>query len=708
MATIVLYTGRGMISLMKRVLALLLILAFLLGYSPSIQYAEAEGVKWTIMVYMAADNDLEDMSLLDFEEMAQVGSTEDVRIVVQYDRKTGGASTNPDWSTTKRFLVNESDEPLPANEIEDIGETGMNDPNTLIDFANWAMANFPADHYFLILWDHGLGWRGLVKDESNPSSYLTTPELGTALEQIVADNGGRKLDIVGFDTCRTTLELMYEIREYVDFIIGSEKDEDARGWAYDDFLQPLVENPSMTPIDLSEVVVDTFVQEYEGVSAYSAILSSVNASRIDILVQSLDDLLWDLYHFIPYYGEEIRAARNATEKYEIDERDLYDLADELTDYVDNIRIQRKAETVKSHVLFAVAHERHWDNEQDQNGIRLIDAHGIALSYPTTQIFTSYSDLAFSKDTLWDEYLDYYSTSGKVVSVLEVVGANLDLNGDLLNDTMTIILTSEINGTIEYEVHRADEFIKEASLNITSLVPEAITYSPVVPGFYDYYFFLLNEAGYLRNYKTIMSSEMSRDPIQYVRALHVESMVAVHGMVEDEDGNYLVGASISMKNNETLEVLQTTTNESGYSFEIVFPRWMQPGDTIELNATYEGRTGGLSFRVPSNPLQMSYGIIMDLSDTDTGQLDFSVLALIIALLILAIPVSVALTSYVLKRPKSEEEVGEEEAPPSDVCGICGAGINLGVFSRECSGCGATFHSACVKGKKKCPYCKEPLK
>jgi hypothetical protein len=697
-----------MISLMKRVLALLLILVFLLGYLPNVQHAKAEDAKWTIMVYMAADNDLEDMSLLDFEEMAQVGSTEDVKIVVQYDRKVGGATTNPDWSTTKRFLINESDEPLPVNQIEDIGETGMNDPNTLIDFANWAMSNFPADHYFLILWDHGLGWRGLVKDESNPSSYLTTPELGTALSQIVASNGGRKLDIVGFDTCRTTLELMYEIREYVDFIVGSEKDEDARGWAYDDFLQSLVVNPSMPPIDLSKVVVDTFIEEYEGVSAYSAILYSVNASRIDLLTQSLDNLLWDLYHFIPYHGEEIRTARDATEKYEIDERDLYDLADELTNYVENVRIQRKAESVKSHVLFAVAYERHWDNEQDQNGIRLIDAHGIALSYPTTQIFTSYSDLAFSVDTLWDEYLDYYSTPGKTISVLDVEGTNHDSNGDLLNDTMMVTLISGINGTVEYEIHRSNELVKEGSLNVSALVPGTITYSSIVPGFYDYHFFLLNETGYLRNYKTVMSSEMSRDPILYVQALHVESMITVRGKVKDEDGNDVVGASISMKNNETSEILQVAMNESGYSFEIIFPRWMQPGDTIELKATYEGRIGGLSFRVPSNPLDLSYDVVIDLSDTHTGQLDLSVLALIMILLILAIPVSIALTSYVLKRPKSEEEVEEEEAPPADVCGICGAGINLGVFSRECTGCGAMFHSACIKGKKKCPYCRKPLK
>ncbi|MFQ5909192.1 MAG: clostripain-related cysteine peptidase [Thermoplasmata archaeon] len=690
---------------MRRVLALALILALLAGLSAN-QDAEALGTKWTILVYMAADNNLEDMSALDFGEMAQVGSTEDVKIVVQYDRKVGGYSTNPDWTSTKRFLIQQGDAPLPGNEIDDIGEASMDDPATLIDFTTWGMSGFPADHYFLILWDHGLSWQGLVKDDSN-SSYLTTPELGLALEQIVASNGGRRLDMVGFDTCRTTLEIMYEIKDYVDFIVGSEKDEDARGWAYDDFLQPLVDDPSMTPFELSREVVDAFIEEYEGVSAYSAILSSVNASRIGSVVSTLDDLLQDLYYFIPYYGEEIRAAWNATEKYEVDERDLYDLADELIRYMDNVRIGRKAENLKSQVLLAVAYERHWDNEQDLKGVRLVDAHGISLSYPTTQVIATYSDLAFSKDTLWDEYLDYYRTSGKMVSSLEVTGSNQDSNGDLLNDTMTVTLTSEIDGLVEYEVYRFNDLVKEDSFAIAAGIPESLVYSPSIPGYYNYFFFLFNDTGYLRNYTTIMSSDMSRDPILYVNALCVESMITVQGVVRDEKGNNLEGATVIMRNNETSEVLEATANESGYSFEITFPKWMQAGDSIDLNASHGGRIGGVSFRVPDSPLDLSYDIIIDLSTTGSGQLDILTLVLIFLILVIAVLASVVLTAYIVGRKGQESTVEDEPAPPANACGVCGAEINLGAFSEECINCGSLFHSACIKGRKRCPLCRKLL-
>ena len=43
--------------------------------------------KWTIMVYMAGDNNLESAAMVDLKEMAKVGSTADVNIVVQLDRE---------------------------------------------------------------------------------------------------------------------------------------------------------------------------------------------------------------------------------------------------------------------------------------------------------------------------------------------------------------------------------------------------------------------------------------------------------------------------------------------------------------------------------------------------------------------------------------------------------------------------------------------
>jgi hypothetical protein len=42
--------------------------------------------KWTFMVYMAGDNNLDGAALRDIAEMAQAGSTKEVNILVQLDR----------------------------------------------------------------------------------------------------------------------------------------------------------------------------------------------------------------------------------------------------------------------------------------------------------------------------------------------------------------------------------------------------------------------------------------------------------------------------------------------------------------------------------------------------------------------------------------------------------------------------------------------
>ena len=48
--------------------------------------ASSKAKKWTIMVYMAGDNNLDSAALRDIAEMAKVGSTKDVNVLVQLDR----------------------------------------------------------------------------------------------------------------------------------------------------------------------------------------------------------------------------------------------------------------------------------------------------------------------------------------------------------------------------------------------------------------------------------------------------------------------------------------------------------------------------------------------------------------------------------------------------------------------------------------------
>ena len=105
---------------------------------------------WTVMVYLAGDNDLDSAGVVDLDEMKQVGSGDQLNIVAQFDR--AGKS-----SATKRYLLRKGTT-LAKDVVATLGETNMGDPEVLQDFLAWGAKNYPAEHYLVVIWNHGAGW----------------------------------------------------------------------------------------------------------------------------------------------------------------------------------------------------------------------------------------------------------------------------------------------------------------------------------------------------------------------------------------------------------------------------------------------------------------------------------------------------------------------------------------------------------------------
>ena len=104
-----------------------------------------------------------------------------------------------------------------------LDEINMGDPKTLVDFADWAMANYPADHYYLAIDDHGGGADGTSWDHHNVGGaaiddQITPAELRSAMKQITR-SGQRKLDIFAFESCLMGLfENAYDLKDYANYI----------------------------------------------------------------------------------------------------------------------------------------------------------------------------------------------------------------------------------------------------------------------------------------------------------------------------------------------------------------------------------------------------------------------------------------------------------------------------------------------------------
>ena len=206
--------------------------------------------KRTIMVYMAADNDLRPFAARNIQQMANIGSNHNITIVVHLDIRISGNK-----KITRRYLI-EKDQVLhidPYNPLTQQMDSG--NPSTLISFCEWAIKSYPADEYDLILWNHGTGilepphgkiinpmdlfvfnpsthqldldrsigfmdaidhadpkQRGVCWDDTT-GNYLSNRKMEIALQTICQNYlGGKKFGIIGFDAC---LMSMIEVSSFI-------------------------------------------------------------------------------------------------------------------------------------------------------------------------------------------------------------------------------------------------------------------------------------------------------------------------------------------------------------------------------------------------------------------------------------------------------------------------------------------------------------
>ncbi|MDI6792700.1 MAG: clostripain-related cysteine peptidase, partial [bacterium] len=374
---------------------------------------------WVFLVYLDGDNNLEDAGIDDLNEMEMVGSNSQVKIVVQFDRIYGFDTSNGNWTTTRRYLVNQDSDPNVINStlLDDIGEANMGDPATLVDFVTWGMNTFAADHYAVVLWNHGGGWRERMKeilksqgkkgsdravawDDTSGGDCLFMSEVKGALAQIVT-NQGRQIDLVGFDACLMGMvEVAYQLRDQAQVMVASEEVEPWEGWPYNTILADLAANPSMSPAELGEAIVVRYGEDYgnSNENTQSAVDVSNMAGLSGAITAFAQSLIgspyWDELHLLRGQVEEFYYSANV---------DLYHFADLVSANITNPAIQSAAEALKSEINNTVVANWHGDYSPG--------AFGLAVYFPREEykFDPDYNCgiIDFPCDTDWNEFLAWY-------------------------------------------------------------------------------------------------------------------------------------------------------------------------------------------------------------------------------------------------------------------------------------------------------------
>lgn len=239
--------------------------------------------KWTFMVFLNGDNDLDPFGEKDLIEMKKVGSTPDVNIVVLQDRFKKPA---------RKLIVNKG----AVQVIEEAGEIDMGDYKELVKFVKWASEKYPAEKYLVDIWNHGAGWKkskakqvfkGISYDDQS-GNHISTPQLGEAMKQIKAVLG-KNTDVLGMDAClMQMMEVGYEVRDTVNYIAASEETEPGNGWPYDLILGPLVKNPGMSGSELAVLTVQAYKQGYSSNASENTTQSAVDCSKFDAVCAKLE------------------------------------------------------------------------------------------------------------------------------------------------------------------------------------------------------------------------------------------------------------------------------------------------------------------------------------------------------------------------------------------------------------------------------------
>jgi len=260
--------------------------------------------KWSVLVYLMADNGLDDYAEIDLEELRTGGSSTDVNVLILVDRLYEPA-----------YLLAVEGHELVT--LESIGEINMGDPATLSCFVGYCDTNFPAERMLLSFWDHGSGTYGVGSDEtmedgSPGDDWLSHQEMISALE-------GYHIDIIATDECSVgQMEVLYEYAAKglsVDYVVACENGIGWRGFSYDDILLRLNDDPYMGAEELSLIIVEEFTDEFS-VPSYECEILSVqavfNMSKIEALGQAVLKLADTLAADIDSYSRVICKARLAS------------------------------------------------------------------------------------------------------------------------------------------------------------------------------------------------------------------------------------------------------------------------------------------------------------------------------------------------------------------------------------------------------------
>jgi len=379
----------------------------LLNASQYSMYRNGDMKKWTIMVHLGADNNLYSFGFKDMDEMVGGLKSPDINVIVLFDGTKQGDSAIYKITNKGKETVKDNGAVIPASKEIDSG-----DPKVLTKFTQFAIKNFPAEHYMLDIWDHGAGIfkQNLKRNVTRSFGYddngtnMETKDLGPILSA-AAQTAGKKIDILGFDACLMGhLEIAYQVKDYCDFLVASEELEPGDGWDYKGWLAK-AGNSGLTAPDVASALVDSYGKYYN--NGNDATLSAVDINAtVGVLVPAVNILGDALQKGLGSYKTGITTARDNTQSF------YNSNCADLGDFLKNMKKQKVSAEIGSAVDNAlgayqkvIVRETHTTSQPGSTGMVVYFPGGYD-GYNST--YDNVKEILFAQQPAWGNFLKSFT------------------------------------------------------------------------------------------------------------------------------------------------------------------------------------------------------------------------------------------------------------------------------------------------------------
>jgi hypothetical protein len=461
---------------------------------------------WTVMTYMIADTNLEYFQMEDMAEQEAVGSRPGFNLISYVDRSADYSEDAvigiDNWVGAKVIEVKRGGK----SEVKlEPGEVNTGDPAVLAGFLEYAISEYPAAHYALIINDHGSSWPGVGADGSADNDQLTLDDRHEGIADGLDAGGLDKLDMIGFDAClMATYETASTLQDVADRMVASQELEPGYGWNYT-ALETAARGGSVD--DLAESIITAFDEQSTSEGEAQVTLSAIDLTKmpavdtaVDALAQALID---DAADVGPSVGRSLAQSLGfgATPEYDFYMTDLAMLADGISA---EGAASSEADAVTAAIEDAVL--------EKMDGPATQGASGMAIYFPPQQAVFNDEYTGVSAAGNWIGFLDSYYEAGQAAGGTPQF-ASPDAESQFANGGFVIgqQVLSDVNQITD--VYISYGYVEsDGSVTLIGDEPAGIDSTGFATGFFDTYQLWIgdgsNETSFYSTYSVNQESDVA--------------------------------------------------------------------------------------------------------------------------------------------------------------------------------------------------------